>query len=91
MPRPAAVRLPLVVLVVTLLAIGVALAAAHIGTAWGSDDTPYPVALPACPVAAGDLLIVHPRLGAMPAADTAYDVVRIEAAGRSCARGTDRR
>ena len=46
MPRPAAVRLPVVVLAATLLAIGLALAAAQIGTARGKRERPQTIALP---------------------------------------------
>ena len=46
MPRPTAARLPVVVLVATLLAIGLALVAAQVGTARGKAGKAETIALP---------------------------------------------
>ena len=46
MPRPPASRLPLVAFVAALLAIGLALAAAQVGTARGKREKPQTIALP---------------------------------------------
>jgi sugar lactone lactonase YvrE len=46
MPRPTPVRLPLIALAAALLAIGLALAAASVGTAGGKHSKPDTIALP---------------------------------------------
>jgi len=89
MPRPDALRPPLVVLAVTMLAVCLALAAARIGTARGASETPRTLALPAGFQPEGNALLVAAIGG--EAEDAAYVVVSLREGGPSRGRGMARR